>query len=74
LFAAAGVLLARDTAILAALRFVGKPFFRKELLLAGGEGEVLSSIFANNDFVAKHVIPSFLYIFCRAGPFRRVLV
>ena len=60
LFAATGALLARGAAIFAALRFVGEPFFREELLLAGGEGEVLPAIFADDDFVAKHVIPSFL--------------
>ena len=63
LLVAAGVLLARGTAILAALRFVGKAFFRVEFLLAGGEGEVLSAIFADHDFVVKHLIPSFRYIF-----------
>jgi hypothetical protein len=58
---AGGILLARSTAIFAALRFVGKPFFREEFLLAGGEGEVLSAIFADDVFVAKHELPSFLF-------------
>ena len=64
LFAAAGALLAGDAAIFAALRLVGKSFFRKKFLFAGGEGEVLSAIFADDDFVAIHVLPSILYIFC----------
>ena len=62
LFASAGrSLLARGAAIFAALRLVGEPFFRKKFLLAGGEGEVLSAIFADDDFVAKHELPSFLF-------------
>ena len=65
LFAAAGALLAGDAAIFAALRFVGKPFFRKEFLFAGSEGEVLSAIFADDDFVAIHVLPTFLYFFVK---------
>ena len=64
LFASAGrILLARGAAILAALRFVGEPFFCKEFLLAGGEGEVLSAIFADDGFVAEHLIPFFFLFY-----------
>ena len=56
--AVAGILLlARGSAILAALRFVGKTFFGEEFLLAGSEGEILSAIFADQGLVAVHWIP-----------------
>ena len=61
--AAAGrALLAGRTAGFAALRFVGEPFFRVEFLLAGGEGEALSAIFADDGFVAEHGFTSFVLL------------
>jgi len=41
----------------AALGFIGKALFCKKLLLAGGESELLSAIFADDGFVVKHLIP-----------------
>ena len=63
LFASTGILFARGAAILAALRFVCEALFGKEFLLAGGEGEVLSAIFADDVFVAKHLRPFFFLFY-----------
>ena len=60
--AAAGrALLAGRTAILAALGFIGETLFRVEFLLAGGEGEALSAIFADDGLVAEHGNTSFVF-------------
>jgi hypothetical protein len=50
-------LLASRTARFAALGFIGETLFRVEFLLAGGEGEAGSAIFADDGFVAEHEIP-----------------
>ena len=60
--AAAGrTLLAGRTAILAALGLIGETLFRVEFLLAGGEGEALSAIFADDGLVAEHGNTSFVF-------------
>ena len=60
--AAAGrALLAGCTAILAALGLIGETLFRVEFLLAGGEGEAGSAIFADDGFVAEHGNTSFVF-------------
>ena len=54
-------LLAGGTAILAALGLIGETLFRVEFLLAGGEGEALSAIFADDGLVAEHGNTSFVF-------------
>ena len=55
-------LLAGSAAIFAALGLIGEAFFRIEFLLAGGEGEALSAIFADDGFVAEHGFTSFVLL------------
>ena len=54
-------LLAGGTAILATLGLIGETLFRVEFLLAGGEGEAGSAIFADDGFVAEHGNASFVF-------------
>ena len=54
-------LLAGRTAGLAALGLIGETLFRVEFLLAGGEGEALSAIFADDGLVAEHGNTSFVF-------------
>ena len=54
-------LFAGRTAILAALGLIGETLFRVEFLLAGGEGEAGSAIFADDGFVAEHGNTSFVF-------------
>jgi len=67
-------LLAGGTAILAALGFIRETLFRVEFLLAGGEGEALSAIFADDGFVAEHGFTSFvlLMVFVLVYPFNHI--
>jgi len=57
-----GVALAGATAALATLGLVIKAFFCEKLLLAGSKGELLAAILADDGFVLKHVITSFLLV------------
>jgi hypothetical protein len=54
-------LLASRTAGLAALGFIGETLLGVEFLLAGGEGEAGSAIFADDGFVAEHGNTSFVF-------------
>jgi len=54
-------LLAGGAAVLAALGFIGEALFCVEFLLAGGEGEAGSAIFADDGFVAEHGNTSFVF-------------
>ena len=67
-------LFAGRTAILAALGLIGETLFRVEFLLAGGEGEALSAIFADDGFVAEHGFTSFvlLMVFVLVYPFNHI--
>ena len=55
-------ILAGVTAGLAALGLVLEAALRVELLLAGGENELLAAPLAPSDFVFKHFVPSLLMI------------
>ena len=54
-------LLAGSAAVFAALGFIGEALFCVEFLLAGGEGEALSAIFADDGLVAEHGNTSFVF-------------
>ena len=49
------------TASRATARLIGETLFRVEFLLAGGEGEAGSAIFADDGFVAEHGNTSFVF-------------
>ena len=57
---ATGRILAGVAAGLAALGLVLESTLSVELLLAGGEHELLTALFAYQDFVFEHVLPSLL--------------
>ena len=54
-------LLTGRAAVLATLGLIGETLFRVEFLLAGGEGEALSAIFADDGLVAEHGNTSFVF-------------